>query len=599
MAGQESILSSKGMGGDVRQLVNRGLDMPEDLVVDEISRNLYFTDSIAKCIGVCSLDVGRGCSKLVSGVKQLRAVAIHHKRLLVLFTDWDKESKKVGMVGLNGRNLTSLVSEHLGWPNGLAVDEQLDRVFWSDARNDILESVRMDGTDRRVVLAGVVKHPFSLAIFEDRLFWSDWENKDIVSCNKFTGKDLKVHVKEVGVQPFGITVTNPAMARSYTSPCAHKPCSHICLPSSATSYICLCPAHLSIMADKRSCSEATDAGLLVATSRAVFQAHPHSIGMSSFPKVATMGDGQVAGLATGQEGTTLVLERSNGQAIVSRVAKEGRLVKALEGPVTSISSISYDLRSYTLFWIDMKAMSVMGENLRTGDRVTVVEGPIVPFSILVVPQHNRLLIGQLNLLSSFILGPQTNTQGISSDNNISVTSFSRPTSLAYSAELDAVFVADHAYSAIYRLNWGSRDSLLPTPVIQNVGEVTSLAVSGDLLYWVEKDKAVLFWVTISGAREVSWISLATISSGADIFHLAISAGNTLTSSSNLNMACTTATCSHFCIPKDELKNGFSCACPNSVQVGADGSCNLSHAVCHKESQFACGDGQCIPQNWVR
>ena len=149
---------------------------------------------------------------------------------------------------------------------------------------------------------------------------------------------------------------------------------------------------------------------------------------------------------------------------------------------------------------------------------------------------------------------------------------------------------------MFRLNWGSRDSLLPAPVIQNVGEVTSLAVSGDLLYWVEKDKGVLFWVTISGAREVSWISLSTISSAADIFHLALSS-NSL-SSSSLNMACTTATCTHFCIPKDEPNNGFSCACPNNVQVEADGSCNLSHSVCHREGQFPCGDGQCVPQNWV-
>ena len=294
-----------------------------------------------------------------------------------------------------------------------------------------------------------MKHPFSLAIFEERLFWSDWENKDIVSCNKFTGKDLKVHVKEVGVQPFGITVTNPVIARSYTSPCAHQPCSHICLPSSATSYICLCPAHLTLMPDKRSCSKIADTTLLVATSRAVFEAHPHSIGMSNFPKVATMEDGQVAGLVTGQDGTTLVLERSNTKAMVSRVTKEGRLVKVLEGPLTSVSSISYDPRSYTLFWIDLKAMGVMAENLRTGDRVTVVEGPIVPLSLLVVPEHNRLLIGQPNLLSSFILGPQTATEGISSD-RLSVTSFSRPTCLAFSSSLDAVFVADHGHSAIYR-----------------------------------------------------------------------------------------------------------------------------------------------------
>merc|ERR1719341_2528662 len=184
--------------------------------------------------------------------------------------------------------------------------------------------------------------------------------------------------------------------------------------------------------------------------------------------------------------------------------------------------------------------------------------------------------------------------GISSD-RLSVSTFSRPTSLAYSSKLDAVFVADHDFSAIYRLNWGSRDSLLPTAVIENVGEVTSLAVSGDLLYWVEKDKAVLFWVTISGSREVSWTSLSSISSAADIFHLAIP-GNSL-NNSDLNMACIKATC-HFCIPKDEPKDDFTCACPNSMQVEADGSCNVNNKGCLKESRFSCGDGQCIPQNFV-
>merc|ERR1719474_2599548 len=220
---------------------------------------------------------------LSQSVKQPRAVALHHKRFLVLFTDWDKDSKKVGMINMDGKNLTSLVSERLGWPNGLAVDEELDRVFWSDARQDLLESIKLDGTDRRTVLAGIVKHPFSLAVFEDRLYWSDWENKDIVSCNKFTGKDMKVHVKEVGVQPFGITVTNPVLAKSYISACAHQPCSHICLPSSATSYTCLCPAHLSLMQNKRSCSESLKSTLLVSSSRAIFKAHPHSIGKSNFP----------------------------------------------------------------------------------------------------------------------------------------------------------------------------------------------------------------------------------------------------------------------------------------------------------------------------
>ena len=146
------------------------------------------------------------------------------------------------------------------------------------------------------------------------------------------------------------------------------------------------------------------------------------------------------------------------------------------------------------------------------------------------------------------------------------------------------------------MNWGTSDSLLPIPLIQNVGEVTSLAVSGDFLYWVEKDKAVLFWVTISGAREVSWISLSSISSAADIFHLAIS-DNSPTSLKNLNMACTTANCSHFCVPKDD-SNSFTCVCPNNVEADADGSCNITPTHCPQPSRFSCGDGQCVPQSFV-
>ena len=42
----EQIESVSGSGGDRQLVLNHGLDMPEDIVVDEASRNLYFTDAI-------------------------------------------------------------------------------------------------------------------------------------------------------------------------------------------------------------------------------------------------------------------------------------------------------------------------------------------------------------------------------------------------------------------------------------------------------------------------------------------------------------------------------------------------------------------------
>merc|ERR1719228_1668572 len=87
MAGRETIVSASFDGRNPSNLVTNGLDMPEDLVVDEINRNIYFTDSERNHVAVCAID-GAGCSVLVPDIEQPRAVAIHYKRRLVLYTDW-------------------------------------------------------------------------------------------------------------------------------------------------------------------------------------------------------------------------------------------------------------------------------------------------------------------------------------------------------------------------------------------------------------------------------------------------------------------------------------------------------------------------------
>merc|ERR1719318_615496 len=228
-AGKETLVSAGLDGSGSTELVTNGLDMPEDLVVDEINRNIYFTDSVRKHLAVCSID-GNGCSVLISDFEQPRAVAIHHKKRLVMFTDWGSKPAIV-QVAMHGTNKKDLVTEDLVWPNGLAVDEVDDRIYWSDAKKDTVERIHMDGTDRRVILDMVAKRPFSMAVFEDSLYWSDWEMQEIVSCNKFSGKNFKTLVKEAGIRPMGITIAHPLLSHTGPpSPCQASPCSHVCLP---------------------------------------------------------------------------------------------------------------------------------------------------------------------------------------------------------------------------------------------------------------------------------------------------------------------------------------------------------------------------------
>lgn len=52
--------------------------------------------------------------------------------------------------GMDGKNNTVLVSKDLELPNSLSIDYANERLYWIDAKAKVIESVRLDGTDRKV-----------------------------------------------------------------------------------------------------------------------------------------------------------------------------------------------------------------------------------------------------------------------------------------------------------------------------------------------------------------------------------------------------------------------------------------------------------------
>lgn len=52
--------------------------------------------------------------------------------------------------GMDGSDPKIFVSEGIEWPNGLALDISNDRLYWVDAKISKIETIRLDGSDRRV-----------------------------------------------------------------------------------------------------------------------------------------------------------------------------------------------------------------------------------------------------------------------------------------------------------------------------------------------------------------------------------------------------------------------------------------------------------------
>ena len=69
-------------------------------------------------------------------------------------------------------------------------------------------SVNFDGSDRRVIVEGTLPHPFALSLFDDILYWTDWQTRAIHSCDKLTGASRRI-VHENIFSPMDIHVYHP------------------------------------------------------------------------------------------------------------------------------------------------------------------------------------------------------------------------------------------------------------------------------------------------------------------------------------------------------------------------------------------------------
>jgi sugar lactone lactonase YvrE len=67
----------------------------------------------------------------------------------MFWTDWG-EKPMIGKAGMDGSRREIFISTQIHFPNGLAVDYPNSRLYWVDAKLLVIESVRLDGSDRRV-----------------------------------------------------------------------------------------------------------------------------------------------------------------------------------------------------------------------------------------------------------------------------------------------------------------------------------------------------------------------------------------------------------------------------------------------------------------
>lgn len=231
----------------------------EGVAVDWVGRKLYWLDRHSKNLEVSELN-GTNRKTLKSGIADPRALAVHPGIGYLYFTSWHLQAF-IGKMGMDGTNMTRILNydQDIAWPNGLTIDYFADRIYFADAHLDYIAFTDLEGRHRHIVLSGQkVPHVFAITVFEDFLYWTDWNLKAISRANKFTGENMQIILNSTH-RTYDVQVYHPLRQLSYPNPCEKSGCSHLCLLAPGTVNEgpvvarCACPNQFYLAADQKTC----------------------------------------------------------------------------------------------------------------------------------------------------------------------------------------------------------------------------------------------------------------------------------------------------------------------------------------------------------
>ncbi|XP_026101134.1 low-density lipoprotein receptor [Carassius auratus] len=240
-------------------VIDSRLSRPEGLAVDWIHGNIYWTDSDLRTISVATADGSKRKTLVSEGLQNPHAIVVDPQSNFMFWTDCG-EPARIEKSGLNGVDRTALVTEGIVWPNGITLDVLSGRLYWVDSKLHTLSSISVNGDGRHTLIHGEQKlwHPLALAVFEEKVFWTNKHSNSIWSANRVTGRDIAA-VAEHLQGPGNMVLYHSLRQPSGKDWCREGGgCEFLCLPAPqinthSPKYTCTCPDHMTLGADMKTC----------------------------------------------------------------------------------------------------------------------------------------------------------------------------------------------------------------------------------------------------------------------------------------------------------------------------------------------------------
>ena len=158
----------------------------------------------------------------------------------MFWSDWGDTAHMIEKSGMDGTDRQVLLSTNLKYPNGLAIDQTKNRLYFVDGGEKTLEYVNFDGSGRKTLITSGLEHPFGIDVFENLVYWTDWDNLSLDVADKMNGRGRRTLLNNTSdLMDIRIFHRN---RRKISNPCSlsNGDCSHMCLLN-PKGYSCACP----------------------------------------------------------------------------------------------------------------------------------------------------------------------------------------------------------------------------------------------------------------------------------------------------------------------------------------------------------------------